>query len=206
MFSLSMPSHHQIALRIVRRGFTLAELLISLAILGVIATFTIPKILYAQQSSQYNAEAKEVAAMISAAYDAYKQQGNTPTTNTSAGDLTPYMNYVAVDSSSTIDLFYNASTRACTGGYACVKLHNGGMLLWASAGFMGTASTNAIYFYFDPDGRVTDGTTNGPGKSVCLWLYYTGRITSYVNLSAGTVYGGGTVGPDPTYDPPWFQW
>lgn len=33
-------------------GFTLAELLIALGILGVIATFTIPKILSAQQDSK----------------------------------------------------------------------------------------------------------------------------------------------------------
>lgn len=190
----------------IKRGFTLAELLISLAILGVIAAFTIPKILVAQQNSQYTAQAKEAASMIGSAYEIYKQRGNVPTTNTSAGDLTPYMNYVAADSSSTIDLFYNGTTRACNGGYDCVRLHNGGMLLWASAGFMGTASTNAIYFYYDPDGRVTDGTTNGPGKGLCLWLYYTGRVTSYSNLSAGTVYGGGTVGPNATADPPWFQW
>jgi len=190
----------------VRYGFTLAELLISLAILGVIATFTIPKILTAQQNSQYNAKAKEAAAMISAAYESYKQQGNTPNTNTSAGNLTPFMNYVAVDSSSSIDLMYTDTTRACTGGYGCIKLHNGGMLLWASGGFMGTASTNAIYFYFDPDGIVTDGTTNGPGKSTCFWLYYNGRITSYANLTAGTIYAGGTAGPNSSYDPPWFQW
>lgn len=186
-------------------AFTLAELLISLAILGVIATFTIPKILTSQQNGQYSAKAKETAAMIAGAYQMYKSR-YTPTLNTSAGDLTPFMNYVAVDSTSTIDLFQEATTRACTGGYECVRLHNGGMLLWATAGFMGTASTNAVYFYFDPDGQVTDGTTNGPGKSVVFWLYYNGRVTSYSNLSAGTVYGGGTVGPDPTCDPPWFQW
>lgn len=38
-----------------QKGFTLAELLISLAILGVIATFTIPKILSSQQNGSLNA-------------------------------------------------------------------------------------------------------------------------------------------------------
>lgn len=189
-----------------KAGFTLAELLICLAILGVIAAFTIPKVLMAQQNSRYNATAKEVAAMITGAYDAYKQR-YTPSSNTSAADLTPYMNYVSVDASSTIDLYQNSTTRTCDGtGYQCVRLHNGGMLLWATAGFTGTASTNAFYFYYDPDGQVTDGTTNGPGKSVVFWLYYNGRLSSYGNIAANTVYGGGTVGPMPSYDPPWFQW
>ena len=185
-------------------GFTLAELLIALAILGVIATFTIPKVITSQQNSKYNAAAKEVAGMIGAAYTVYSQS-NTPTANTSAGDLTQYMNFVASDSSSSIDGFYNSGTRACS-SYPCVRLHNGGMLSWATAGFTGTNTTNAIYFYFDPDGVVTDGTTNGPGKSVTFWLYYNNRVTSYSNIVAGTVYGGGTANPNATYDPPWFSW
>ena len=54
------------------RGFTLAELLIALAILGVIATFTIPKILDSGTDSKRNAIAKEIAATVSGAYQNYK--------------------------------------------------------------------------------------------------------------------------------------
>ncbi|MBL8031855.1 MAG: prepilin-type N-terminal cleavage/methylation domain-containing protein [Candidatus Doudnabacteria bacterium] len=46
------------------KGFTLAELLIALVILGVIATFTIPKVLYANQNTKYNAIAKEAMGTI----------------------------------------------------------------------------------------------------------------------------------------------
>ncbi len=49
-------------------GFTLAELLIALALLGVIATFTIPKVLQANTDAKYNAEAKETIQMIANAY------------------------------------------------------------------------------------------------------------------------------------------
>ena len=189
------------------KGFTLAELLISLGILGVIAAFTLPKILLAQQNNTYNASAKEAAAMISGAYQAYQQTGAL-SSSTAPDDLTPYMNYLAVDTTSTIDLFYENTTRDCNTGFNCLKLHTGGTLLYYVGGsFGGSTSTRAIYFYFDPDGRVTDGTTNGPGKSVVFWLYYNGRITSYSNLLTGTLSGGGPpVNPDPSYDPPWFSW
>lgn len=49
-----------------KAGFTLAELLISLAILGVIATFTIPKVLNAQQDSKRKAVLRETLASLEA--------------------------------------------------------------------------------------------------------------------------------------------
>jgi len=199
MFELS--HHHQFN---IGKGFTLAELLIALSILGVIATFTIPKILTTQQNSKYNATAHEAASMIAAAYTAYSKD-HAPSASTTPGDLTPYMNFVAADSSSTVDAFYEANTHDCA-TYPCLKLHNGGMFSYETGGFTGTSTTHAIYFYFDPDGRVTDGTTNGPGKSVCFWLYFNGRISSYANITPGTVYAAGTVNPDPVSDPPWFSW
>ena len=75
-------------------GFTLAELLIALVILGLIATFTIPKVLQSQQNAQYKSSAKEVASMISGAYQAALSTGKN---KIYVYDLTPYMNYVAVD-------------------------------------------------------------------------------------------------------------
>jgi prepilin-type N-terminal cleavage/methylation domain-containing protein len=46
------------------QGFTLAELLVSLLILGEIATFTIPKILTSQQEAQKKAIFKETIATV----------------------------------------------------------------------------------------------------------------------------------------------
>jgi prepilin-type N-terminal cleavage/methylation domain-containing protein len=83
-------------------GFTLAELLISLAILGVIATFTIPKLLQVQQQSSYMGIAKEAMATISGDYGAYISKNKLSTT-VGTPDLTPYMNYLIVDTVSLID-------------------------------------------------------------------------------------------------------
>lgn len=190
-------------------GFTLAELLIALTILAEIATFTIPKILSAQQNNSYNAKAKEGAAMVSAAYQLYKQQNGASTT---AGiySLTPYLNYVAVDTSTTIDYPQTLGTITCGSvSYAqCLKLHNGAMLRYGDSSFTfgGSNTTNGIWFDIEPDG-IANGTTNG--KAVQFWLYYSGRITTYSTVDDPTCMGWGgsaCVHPTPAYDPPWFSW
>jgi prepilin-type N-terminal cleavage/methylation domain-containing protein len=68
-----------------RLGYTLAELLIALGILGVIAVFVIPKLLAIRSNQSYNSSAKEAAATISGAYQVYKSK-YAVTSNTSGGD------------------------------------------------------------------------------------------------------------------------
>ncbi len=186
-------------------AFTLSELLISLAILGVIATFTIPKVLQSQQDDRFNAVGKEGMASLAAAYEAYKRD-HTPTAATEPGDLTPYLNYVRIDTGTLIDHMNTAASIHC-GSRFCLQLHNGAKIYFPPlSGFGGTASTNAMAFYLDPDGQYSN-TTNGPGKSVQVWLYYGGRITSRSGISPVTFYqGGGAIPPNPSYDPDWLDW
>lgn len=187
------------------QGFTLAELLIALSILGVIATYTIPKVIVVQQNGQYNAAAKEVAAMISGAYQLALEEGLIHSATT-AGALTPYMNYLGVDTSTPIDGMYGNTTNTCSGSTKCLTLHNGGKLLVFNVNFAGNSTTNAVMYQFDPDGRVTDGTTNSPGKSLKFVLYYNGRITTRGTVAPGTKDSVGTYSPTATVDPPWFHW
>lgn len=188
-------------------GFTLAELLISLAILGVIAIFAIPKILTAQQSNAYNAAGKEAAAMIAGAYQRAQMAGIISSSTTSA-DLTPYMNYVSVDTSTPIDDWQTGTTWGCTGAVRCLTLHNGGKLAYDTSNFAfrsgSTTQDNALLFQFDPDGRVTDGTTNGPGKALAIVLYYNGGLGTEGTARPGSYYA--TTYPGANYDPPWFSW
>lgn len=176
-------------------GFTLAELLIALAILGVIATFTIPKILQNQQDTKYNSIAKEAAGMVSGSYDAYRNQ-YAVTAATKPADLTPYMNYIKFDTVSVIDDYPTQTTFQCSTTTPCIQLHNGGMMTFWNTGFGGTAPTDFIEIGVDPDGQVTNGgSPSGPGKMLWFQLYYSGRLTTYgVRLA------------NPALDPSWFNW
>jgi len=186
----------------------LAELLIALAILGVVATFTIPKVLQSQQSSRFNSSAKEMAGMLTGALTVYKTS-NTVTSSTATTDLTHYFNYVAVDTATTIDGAQGGTTISCgTLGGTCLIMHNGGRVFyWYTDSFGGTSGLYCLRFVFDPDGQVTDGTTNGPGKSVEFFLYTDGSIRTYGTTKSSTICGPWPYpSPDPTQDPPWFSW
>jgi prepilin-type N-terminal cleavage/methylation domain-containing protein len=188
------------------KGFTLAELLIALAILGVIATFSIPKILTAQANGRYNATAKEAIAMVAAAYQQAQFAGGVSGTTT-AGDLTPYMNYVATDTSTLIDDWQTGTTWGCNNTERCLVLHNGARLVYDDKTFTqrvgSTAKDNALVFQFDPDG-VYSGTTNGPGKSLAIVLYYDGGIGTQGTARPASFYP--TTYPGANFDPPWFSW
>ncbi|WP_303675201.1 type II secretion system protein [Vampirovibrio chlorellavorus] len=183
-------------------GFTLAELLISLAILGVIATFTIPKILSTQQDARNSAIAKEAAAMISEAYQRYSAT-NQVTASTKVGDLTPYMNYVSTGNTAVINANGGAPVGASVScslfGGQCLLLHNGARLLVVpTISFAGTDALNALWFHLDPDG--TANNTN----AVVFFLYYNGRIKSYSTIDPNTVSSDGVRSAD--VDPSWFSW
>lgn len=192
------------------RGFTLAELLIALGILALIATFSIPKILSSQQDTKHNSAAKELAGAISEAYQAYKLQ-NTPTASMTMSNLTPYLNYVRIDSVGQIDYAYwTVGTRPCSSPNYCYHFANGSAL-WFNIGdsFGGTSSNRYVYFFIDPDGKVTgDGSGETPGKSIHLNLYFNGKMTDAENCAASDVTNqAGDQFWCPGGDaPPWFSW
>lgn len=185
-------------------GFTLAELLISLAILGEIATFTIPKIITAQQNGTYNASAKEAIAMIAGVYQQY-QMTNTVSSSTTFGVMTPYINYLSMDTSSTIDDIPGFSSMTCSAGTPCIRLHSGALLRYSTTGsFGGTGASNALLFFYDPDG-VYGNSTQGSSKSLRLALYFSGRITSIGQLTSGVSSSNDGISAGFS-DPSWFGW
>jgi prepilin-type N-terminal cleavage/methylation domain-containing protein len=194
---------------IAQKGFTLAELLIALSILGVIATFTIPKVLQSQQNGKYNTMAKEAIATISQAYQMYIHD-HSLSTNTKVSDFIPYLNYIK-ETSQQVDSILAWGTAHCgSPPERCLILHNGGVLhFWDSDTFGGTATTNAILFEFDPDGT-KNGQPDGSGHAIMFFLYYNGKIRTYGTIDPNTTLDNGgspqVMNPWPAQDPSWFSW
>lgn len=190
-----------------KRAFTLAELLIALAILGVIATFTIPKVIASQQSADFRAKTKEFAATLSQVRQNLALKGQL-SANTSTDDFAANMNLIGLGWGYVLDMEVGGPTHDCdlAGGWECWKLHNGGVVFFPNGHtFGGTGSTNAIWFYFDPDGKVS-----GPGKeSVVMFIFYDGKVRTWADIPANTITGNDAFsphGPDPVSEPAWFKW
>lgn len=181
------------------RGFTLAELLIALLLVGLIVSFTIPKVLQASGYTKYNAITKEMVGAISGAYMAYKQD-NIVLATTKSTDLIPYLNYIKQDTSTAVVGFaYNT----CSSADPCLWFANGALVQLERTSFAGTTTLNAINMSILPDG------TKAPGDGtdlVGLFLYYNGRITTSGKCLPNSVTSDGTWNPDPSSDPTWLSW
>lgn len=185
-------------------AFTLAELLIALSILGVIATFTIPKVLGSQSDSRNKAIVKEAAATVSEMYQAYKLK-NVSGAGTTWDNLIPYLNYVRQDTSTIVDSHpANGNSDCSASWFKCYRLHNGAMIYFDRSdiqSFGGTGDLNYLGFTIDPDGKESDV------KAVELMLYYNGMIRS-----RGTMKDNSTNSLYPDVDacgacePNWFTW
>ena len=179
------------------------ELLVALAIIALITTLTLPKILLSDRGDDYDAVTKQTIAAISGAYETHKAKNGVSSTSTFA-DVTPYINYVKVDTTRTIDDKPGSGSLSCGSTGGCLILHNGGALRWTSPAFGGTSTTNAIELYFDPDGEYGN-TTNGTDKSVNLFLYYNGKVHSRGHTVPNTAYNGTTYAtPNTSLDPSWY--
>jgi prepilin-type N-terminal cleavage/methylation domain-containing protein len=185
-------------------AFTLAEVLIALAILGIIATFTIPKVLQAQQDTTWKAQAKDTAAALSTAFQQLKLQGSL-SASTTPGDLTPYLNYLKIATTGSIDHTGGTGAVACGATTPCIRLHSGSVLYYDfTNNFGGTATTNYIYYIYDPDGQYTTGTTH----SIAFDVYYDGHIDDGPHRRPGaeTTLSGSVQTWGPAAASTWFDW
>lgn len=151
-------------------GFTLAEVLIALALLGIVAAFTIPKILQTSQSKQYNSIAKETLASVSEAYISLKVDGVDG--NTSLDQILAKMNVLGPDPTCTMDYLPNQIAFPIVG--CSMRLKNGATLFYNPGSYFGgTTANNGIPFAVDPDGKPS------AIKAIGFVLYFNGKTTTY---------------------------
>ena len=98
-----------------KKGFTLAEVLITLAIIGVVAALTIPSVIVKTQQQEFKTAAKKAHSVLSQAMQLTEvQDGYSPYTDNSASQqeflnaLMNNMNIVKSESDGNRPVFYTA--------------------------------------------------------------------------------------------------
>lgn len=175
-----------------KKGFTLSELLVSLAVLGLIAAFAVPKVLTSVGDSSFLANAKECLSVITAAYDSVKADNVTAfdpirvslATNAVTASNAPYaliskINYAAIGTytaganASTIDTFVaNAGATQAAATVSSVRLGTGAIITFNTGDTFVTAAApfiSRMVFNIDPDGV-------GVGKPFTAFLGSDGRL------------------------------
>jgi prepilin-type N-terminal cleavage/methylation domain-containing protein len=165
-----------------QKGFTLSELLVSLAVLGLIAAFAVPKVLTSVGNSTLLANAKEAISIITGALDSFKADNNgmLPTItslNTATGlmskvNYVQYGTYTRVNTAETPDTFVAAAVP--TAGSEAVRFSSGLIIAFNPLDNFtftaaGAITHGRVVFEIDPDGT-------GPNKGISAVLGDDGRV------------------------------
>jgi prepilin-type N-terminal cleavage/methylation domain-containing protein len=200
-------------------GFTLAEVLIALALLGVVATFSIPKIMQAQTNNHYNAVAKEAMATVRTSFMLLKEQGRLVPGVTKMSDIMKESLNATQEVGTQFDHQQNSviTVLSCSGLTTCYRLATGAIISTATDHYYqpethDPVDNEAVHFLVDPDGRLTSsGDPLGPGKSLPVVIYPNGLMRTKDNLLPNsTLYYVNnttqTFNSAPQNMPNWFQW
>jgi len=159
--------------KIFKQGFTLAEVLITLVIIGVVAAMTIPNIIYETKKHEYSARLKKFYSTMKqvqqkAAADgkswsdwALTQNGGTRGVEIASafqdGYILPYMSYFKTEES---------------GAYRKVYLNDGS--------YFSNQKGTCIDFVFDVNG---DKLPNEVGRDIYTFIYCPGGFSDYWTIT-----------------------
>jgi type II secretory pathway pseudopilin PulG len=186
-------------------GFTLAELIISIGVLGVMASVSIPKLVNVQYRQKMNTVGKEIAATMTEAHTQAKLAGRLRST-TSLYDLMTYVNTAQMKTSGLVDDTAGSTSLDCA-SLDCYVFSNGAVLVDTGTSFGGEGNLNALLFHLDPDGKYS-GSSSGSGKAGVFFIYYNGRITSIDVIPNNTYVGTWniTLSAIPSERADWLTW
>lgn len=150
-----------------KNAFTLAEVLITLGIIGVVAAMTMPTLMNSTQGAQYKTAYKKALSAISQAIvlNVALDDYNLADTSTTATGTTGTQNMYS--------LFKNrmnvVKTSQTTTGYAITE----------RGAVFGQGSTNYTMFFNDgiafsfpiATGECSESAVRAPGATKCRWLY-----------------------------------
>ncbi len=171
-----------------RAGFTLAELLIALAILAIIATFTIPKLLVNQQNQKRNAIFKEVIASLSQLATNANYAGVTTTTDFRAFTR-KNLNYIKLSTAS--DPYTEGCWSVSGGGFADAYLLPNGAMIDNINGPSGFINGETI----DIDWNGLQGPNTVGIDIINVYACFQNCKTDGMISTTNTPYLPGTVGP-----------
>lgn len=173
-----------------QNGFTLSEALVSIALLGVLASMLVPALTTNVGKEKLMGVSKQTATEIGRAYAIYSKN-QFPTEDTTSAEIMENVGYVRKikDDSHSVQLDgiegnTEAATYTCSEETPCLLLQNGGLLMYRpDATFGATLSNAAMRFLLDPDG-------SGPHTGIVFLLYFRGRVSTQTlspeaNLSDG---------------------
>ena len=196
-----------------KKGFTLAEILIALAIMATIAVFTIPKMLDSSADSDnenWKRAVKQGVSVVQAAYTQYRLDNRSVPSTFHLNNATQYLDYVRIETALQIDgtPCFGAPISCWAANTYCYRLKNGSVLQWnGNEGYNGTGSLNAIKWRIDPDGKVTGPAGQDPGKAIVFYTYYvSGKTRDRDNIDPNTTGGFGTDSPNSACTPNWWSW
>ena len=201
--------------KIISYGFSLTEVVITIAIVSLIAGITVPGIMTSANNNKRLSITKQMMSLIVDALNDKVESnavdlnsGFQQFVNVAGGGGVQYTRYITSGAARSIDAPPNAVS-LCNTGTPCtftpgtdlqaLTLKNGGLLVFRTIFTFGTGADAAIPLDFDPDGEVT-----GDRNAVEFWLYSDGRIRTARTLVAGTTNNSGTITASATADPAWL--
>jgi prepilin-type N-terminal cleavage/methylation domain-containing protein len=183
-----------------KQGFTMSELLIGLGILGLIAAFSVPKLLNVSNAALANAKVHKAAQAVVNGLEKWTQENGRSASTTPANIMNVVQhNGLITDGRSvdwtpgTSDDFTCVTNPAADHESSCYQMPDGSVLFfilhWSSADFtsFGTSPENSLYFGVDPDGIVTEDTSrSSTSNTTAFYLSFNGRLRERGRLKDGS--------------------